>query len=87
MIDTIVSLGLAPFIRAVVEFIKPAWKDRVGSFSGIVTTLASIIIGIIIAWAWQIYSGNDPIAQVVVAYGLLSGFVATIYNDHRETIE
>lgn len=80
--SVVISVGIAPLVRNVVEYLKPAWQ-RLGSAAPAANTLASVIVGVVLAIAWQVYQGSDASVGAEVALGVLSGFSAVLYHDSK----
>lgn len=83
MLDVIISLGLAPIVRSLVAYLKPAWSGAPEKLSPVINTLVASILGIALSFAWQLYENTGASVELTVALGFLSGVGAILYNDYR----
>lgn len=82
-LDVIVNLGLAPLIRALVNYIKPTWSKVDENLTPVINVIVASLLGIGLSFAWQAYEPTGDSISRTVALGVLSGVAAILYNDVR----
>lgn len=85
MIEAIVSVGVVPLIKALVDYLKPTFDSFSERARPVAVIATSIILGVLVAFAWAAMQGFPDAYAVTVGLGVLSGFLANVYHDIKTT--
>lgn len=85
-LDLGIAASLAPMIRALVQYVKPAWSNVDQRLSGVINLIVSLLLGILISFAWTGYLQPGQGIAFILGLGILSGGLSVVYNDARSLL-